>query len=75
LNPLTPSQLAPLSAERNSPCGDVPAYQTPGSLAWPGASQNVWSTTRPLPSANAGGRVASFHVRPLSAERNTVGPR
>jgi len=27
-------------------------------------SQNVWSTTRPLPSANAGGLAASFHVRP-----------
>ena len=41
LNPSTPSHVAPPSVERNSPCGDVPAYQTPGSRAWPGVSQNV----------------------------------
>ena len=29
-------QVAPPSSERNSPCGDVPAYQTPGCDAWPG---------------------------------------
>ncbi len=27
--------------ECNSPCGEVPAYQTFGSLAGPGVSQNV----------------------------------
>ena len=41
LNPATPSQLMPPSSERNSPCGDVPAYQTPGSDACPGVSQNT----------------------------------
>src|SRR6478752_2934301 len=75
LNPATPSHVAPPSTERNRPCGDVPAHHTPGSLGWPGVSQNVWSTTRPLPSANAGGRAASFHERPLSVERKIVGPR
>ena len=75
LKPATPSHVAPPSAERNSPCGDVPAYHTPGCDACPGVSQNVWSTTRPLSGANAGGLAASFHVRPPSCERNTVGPR
>ena len=75
LKPATPSHVAPPSAERNRPCGDVPAHQTPGCDAWPGVSQNVWSTTRPLSGANAGGVAASFHVRPPSVERNTVGPR
>ena len=42
--------MTPPSSERNRPCGEVPAYQTPGSLAWPGVSQKVWSTLRPLPS-------------------------
>src|SRR5882757_9922657 len=35
------SHLTPPSSERNSPCGDVPAYHESGSLAWPGVSQNV----------------------------------
>src|SRR5574339_702425 len=68
----------PPSAERNRPCGEVPAYQTPGSLACPGVSQNVWSTLRPLPSAffvKAGGCFDSFHVRPRSVDRKMVGPR
>src|SRR5262249_42598843 len=39
-------QLTPPSSERNSPCGDVPAYQTSGWLACPGVSQNVWFTER-----------------------------
>ena len=72
-------QLTPPSSERNSPCGEVPAYHTFGSDAWAGVSQNVWSTARPFsPSgafANAGGCAASFQVRPRSMERNTVGPR
>ncbi|MCY1514787.1 hypothetical protein D9M68_493390 [compost metagenome] len=79
LKPDTGSHVAPWSVLRNSPCGEVPAYQAPGSLAWPGVSQNTWSTTRPVsPSgalSNAGGRVASVQLRPPSAERNTVGPR
>jgi hypothetical protein len=41
LNPVTDSQVSPPSSERNSPCGDAPAYQTPGSLAWPGVSQKT----------------------------------
>ncbi len=75
LNPATPFQLAPPSSERNRPCGDVPANQTPGCDACPGVSQNAWSTTRPLPASKAGGVTASFQVLPLSVERNTVGPR
>ena len=75
LKPATPFHVAPPSSERNKPCGDVPAYQTPGCEACPGVSQNVWSTTRPLSGAKAGGAAASFHVRPPSCERNTVGPR
>jgi hypothetical protein len=35
------AHVTPPSSERNSPCGDVPAYQTFGSLACPGVSQNV----------------------------------
>ena len=73
------AQVTPPSSERNSPCGEVPAYQTSGSLAWAGVSQKVWSTERPFcPSgalAKAGGRAASFQLRPMSVERNTVGPR
>src|SRR5512143_1389344 len=34
-------QVTPPSSERNSPCGEVPAYQTPGSLACAGVSQKV----------------------------------
>jgi hypothetical protein len=34
------AQVAPPSAERNSPCGEVPAYQTPGSVGMSGVSQN-----------------------------------
>jgi hypothetical protein len=45
------AHVTPPSSERNSPCGEVPAYQTPARSAWPGVSQNVWSTARPLPSA------------------------
>ena len=30
------SQVSPPSSERNSPCGEVPAYQAFGSLAWHG---------------------------------------
>ena len=41
LKPPTASHVTPASAERNSPCGDVPAHQMPGSLACPGANQNV----------------------------------
>jgi len=35
------SHESPPSFERNNPCGDVPAYQTLGSLACAGVSQNV----------------------------------
>src|SRR4051794_9202804 len=71
------SQVSPPSSDRNNPCGEPPAYQEPGSLAWPGVSQNTALSDRlsRSPVANAGGRLASVHVAPLSAERNTVGPR
>jgi hypothetical protein len=35
------AQLTPPSSERNSPCGEVPAYQTSGCRAFPGVSQKV----------------------------------
>ena len=35
LKPSTPAHVTPPSAERNSPCGEVPAYQTPGSRRVP----------------------------------------
>jgi hypothetical protein len=41
LKPATLSQLAPPSRLSNRPGGEVPAHQTPGSLAWPGSSQKV----------------------------------
>ena len=36
LKPSTPRHVAPPSSERNNPCGEVPAYQTPGCDTWPG---------------------------------------
>ena len=33
LKPVTGAQVSPLSSLLNSPCGEVPAYHTPGSLA------------------------------------------
>src|SRR5258706_13106717 len=79
LNPATSVHVTPPSAERNRPGGDVPAYQTPGSDACAGESQNTLSTERPTsPSAaflNMGGCFASAQVLPPSCERNTVGPR
>src|SRR5713101_22593 len=79
LKPVTPSQVTPPSSERNNPGGETPAYQAPGSEECPGVSQNTCSTARPFSPAaalgNAGGRCASFQVRPKSVERNTVGPR
>src|SRR5579863_7238382 len=55
LNPSTLAQVSPLSSLTNRPGGEAPAHQTPGSLAWPGSSQNVWSTERALaPSATLG---------------------
>src|SRR6266540_2402859 len=78
-NPETGCHVTPPSSDRKRPWGEVPAYHVPASLAWPGVSQNVWSTARPLSLsgafANAGGRFASFQLRPRSVERNTVGPR
>src|SRR5258708_24683605 len=50
LKPSTPSQVAPPSAERNSPWGETPAYQTPGSLACPGVSQRSEEHTSELQS-------------------------
>jgi len=45
----------------------VPAYQRPGSEAWPGASQNTWLTDPPSPPGaafgNAGGVRASNGAR------------
>src|SRR5476649_41673 len=35
------AHVMPPSAERNNPCGEVPAYHTSGSSRWPGVSQNV----------------------------------
>src|SRR5678809_1203360 len=35
------AHVTPPSSERNNPCGDVPAYQTLGSLACAGVSQKV----------------------------------
>jgi hypothetical protein len=41
LIPENGSHEMPPSAERKSPCGEVPAYHAPGSAARPGVSQNV----------------------------------
>ena len=73
------AQLRPPSGERNRPCGEVPAYQTSGSLACAGASQKLWSTLRAsrpfLAGPKAGGVSASCQVSPRSVERKIVGPR
>jgi hypothetical protein len=69
LKPATLSQVAPPSALRNRPGGEVPAHQTPGSSAWPGSSQKLWSTARARGSsdlAKAGGLAASVQVAPSS---------
>src|SRR5207253_1695526 len=44
--PSTVDHVSPLSSVRNSPCGEPPAYQTPGSEACPGVSQNTRRTLR-----------------------------
>jgi hypothetical protein len=79
LKPATDSHRSPPSTDRNNPAGALPAYQTPGSEAWPGVTQNTRSTARAVSPGsdlrNAGGCVASFQVRPRSFDRNTVGPR
>src|SRR5258706_1145772 len=79
LTPSTPCHVLPPSSEANRACGDVPAYQRPGSVACPGVSQNTWLTDSPGPPggalAKAGGVAASCHEAPRSSERKTVGPR
>ena len=71
LKPATLSQVSPSSWLTNRPGGEVPAHQTPGSLAWPGSSQKVWLTARAVAGSsdfgNAGGRAASFQVAPASS--------
>jgi hypothetical protein len=71
--PETGTQVCPPSPERNSAGGDVPAYQSSGSLSAPGCSQNTWSTTRPSSPfgtfGKAGGPDTSLHVFPRSIER------
>src|SRR5258706_11167925 len=70
-------QLSPPSSDRNRPCGEVPAYQTPGSFACAGVSQKVCLTERPsVPggdSPNFGGCLTSVQVLPASVERCMVG--
>src|SRR5678815_5992937 len=58
-------QVTPPSSLRNRPCGEVPAYQTPGSLPWAGVSQKVCFTVRP-PSffLKAGGLGDSCQLLP-----------
>jgi hypothetical protein len=77
LKPETGAQLTPPSSLRNSPFGDVPAYQTSGSAAVDGVSQKTWSTARSRgsPVGKRGGDAASFQVRPPSRLRKTVGPK
>src|SRR6187549_1733319 len=72
--PSTGSHVSPPSLVVNSPCGDPPAYQTPGSSACPGMSQNTADSDRASrsPVRNAGGLEASLHVAPLSSVKNTV---
>src|SRR5262245_50283801 len=76
-HPLKGSHVSPESSLRNNPCGEPPRYQVRGSCSPAGVSQNAALRLRPSgsPSENAGGRVASRHVSPMSVERNTVGPR
>ena len=59
--PATGAHVSPWSSVRNRPCGEPPAYQVPGSSAWPGVSQNTALSERPWasPSAKAGGLDAS----------------
>src|SRR5262249_61549468 len=79
LKPLTGSQVLPASSERNRPGGEVPAYQTSGSLSCPGVTQKTESTDRPFsPSGalgNAGGLSDSVQLEPASFDQKTVGPR
>ena len=51
LRPEKAAQVAPPSALRNRPCGEVPAYQTPGSSAPAGVSRIALDYQ--LPVANA----------------------
>src|SRR5437773_426650 len=50
LKPATPFHVLPPSSVLNNPWGDDPPYHTFGSFACPGVSQNVWLSTRPVPS-------------------------
>ena len=64
------SHVSPPSSERKRPCGEVPAYQAFGSLAWHGVSQNVCLTVRPvLPS----GTQSIEKIRGLIRTQPTVG--
>ena len=79
LKPSISDQVAPSSSLRKIPEGEVPAYQTPGSVGSAGVREQVWSTARSAkPSGglpNIGGRVASVQVLPMSGDRKIVGPR
>ena len=76
-HPSTVVHVSPLSSVRKRPCGDPPAYQTPGWLAAPGESQKTDFRLRcnRSPVRNAGGMEASRQVDPPSLERKTLGPR
>ena len=54
--PATGAQVSPWSSLRNRPCGEPPAYQEPGSSAWPGVSQNTALRERPWASPSGEGR-------------------
>ena len=64
--PLTGSHVSPPSSVRNRPCGDPPAYQTPGSLLCPGVSQNTAFRLRCK-------RVARSRTRAAASPRSTIG--
>ena len=67
LKPSTPRQVAPPSSERNSPCGEVPAYHDTGLRKRGPASARTCDRRRGhCPRRNAGGCLASCHVRPRS---------
>ncbi len=75
---LKPSTAAQVRRRRRS--GTAPAASRrrttrPARRRGPASARTRGRRCARRPRANAGGREASVHVRPRSAERNTVGPR
>ena len=81
-NPVTGAHVSPPSSLRKRPCGDPPAYQTPGSSRWPGLNQTTEldASLERVAFGERGGpgrflpRLAQV-VRPEHGRAEVAGPR